>query len=133
MSNGALNPTNTPDTFVRPVINSTAISQPLYVCASGHAKVTINRQLKTTALLDNGSEVNMMTKKLFDGLNLINKDIRWRINVYDTKTNENLDTARPIGVCHDVPIDVGEVSGSQAIFIVEYATMTCSWADPGNG
>src|SRR5437762_12429623 len=80
MSNVVLNLANTPDAFVRPVINSTVISQPLYTCASGHAKVTINRQLKTTALLDNGSEVNMMTKKLFDRLDLpIDKDIRWRI------------------------------------------------------
>ena len=63
-----------------------------------------------------------MTKKLFDRLNLpINNNIRWRINAYDTKRNENLDTAGPIGVCHDVPIDVGGVSVPQVILIVEYA------------
>jgi len=110
-----------PNAPISSSVNS-AISQPLYACASGRAPTTLDDRLKTSALLDNGSEINMMTKKVFDKIDLpIDRDIQWRINAYDTKTNDALNSAGPIGVCHDVPVDVGGVKVPQAIFVIEYA------------
>src|SRR5438552_2806461 len=124
-----------PNAPISSSVNS-AISQPLYACASGPAPTTLDDRLKTSALLDNGSEINMMTKKVFDKIDLpIDRDIQWRINAYDTKTNDALNSAGAIGVCHDVPVDVGGVKVPQAIFVVEYAntpTMIYSLVDPGN-
>ena len=93
----------------------------LYACPSGRAKVTIDREVSIDALLDNGSEVNIMPQRIFEQTNLpIDTEIRWRINAYDSKTNAKLDEHGPIGVCHDVPVDIGGVEVKQAIFVVKH-------------
>ena len=49
----------------------------------------------------------MMPRRIFERTDLpIDTEIRWRIDKYDSKTNAELDE-RPIGVCHDVPVDIG--------------------------
>src|SRR4030095_15826612 len=93
----------------------------LYACPSGRAKVTLDQELNVHSLLDNGSEVNMMPRRVFDRLDLpIDTEIRWRIDAYDSKTNSDLDERGPIGVCHEVPVDIGGVEVKQPIFIVEH-------------
>ena len=91
-----------------------------YALPSGRARVTLDGQFQVDATLDNGSEVNIMPKRIFERLNLpIDTEIRWRINAYNTDTD--LEAAGPIGVCHDVPISLGGVEVRQHIFVVEYA------------
>ena len=59
-------------------INSAQINRTFYACPSGHAKATIDQQVKVKALMDNGSEVNMMPQRVFETLDLpIDTDIRW--------------------------------------------------------
>jgi len=101
-------------------VNSTQ-ARTFYACPSGHAKVTIDQQLTVHALLDNGSEVNMMPRRVFERLGLpIDTDIKWKINTYNT--DSELEGLGPIGVCHAVPIDIGGVEVKQPVFIVEHAT-----------
>jgi hypothetical protein len=101
-------------------VNSGHLKQ-LYACPSGRAKVTLDRELSVYSLLDNGSEVNMMPRRVFEQMDLpIDTEIRWRIDTYDSKTNAELDEHGPVGVCHDVPVDIGGVEVKQPIFIVEY-------------
>ena len=70
--------------------------------------------------MDNGSEVNMMPRRVFETLDLpIDTDIRWRINTYNSDTD--LEDHGPVGVCHSVPIDVGGVEINQPVFVVEHA------------
>jgi hypothetical protein len=60
----------------------------------------------------------MMPQHIFEQMNLpINTEIRWRINAYDT--NSELDAAGPVGVCHDVPVNLGGIEVKQNIFLVE--------------
>ena len=93
-----------------------------YALPSGKAKVTIDDRVTVNALLDNGSEVNMMPRRVFEQLNLpIDTEIRWQINAYNTDTN--LEDCGPIGVCHDVLISIGGVETKQHIFVVE----TSNW------
>ena len=69
---------------------------------------------------DNGSEVNMMSGLIFALTDLpIDTDIRWRINAYNT--DSDLEASGPIGVCHDVPINLGGVEVKQHIFVVEHS------------
>jgi len=101
-------------------VNSTQ-ARTFYACPSGHAKATIDQQITVHALLDNGSEVNMMPRRVFERLGLpIDTDIKWSINTYNTESE--LEGSGPIGVCHAVPIDIGGVEVKQPVFVVEYAT-----------
>ena len=93
----------------------------LYACPSGRAKVTIDHEVDVNSLLDNGSELNMMPRRIFEKTNLpIDTDISWRIEKYDSKTNAELDEHGPIGVCHKVSVDIGGVDVIQPVFIVEH-------------
>ncbi|TMC20323.1 MAG: retroviral-like aspartic protease [Chloroflexi bacterium] len=100
---------------------STEFATPLYACASGRAPVTIDKQLKTEALLDDGSEVNLVAKRTFDELELpIDTEISWRISGYNEETEAKLGDAGVIGVCHDVPIDIGGVEIPVHLFVVKH-------------
>ena len=102
-----------------PTVNvSSSELKSYYALPSGRAKVTIDDRITVNALLDNGSEVNMMPRHIYEQLNLpIDTEIRWQINAYNTDTN--LEDCGPIGVCHDVLISIGGVESKQHIFIVE--------------
>ena len=96
-----------------------------YACPSGRAKVTLDNQLQVTALLDDGSELNLLPRRIFERLDIpIDTEIDWRINGYDTKAREELETldrkGNLLGVCHDVWVDIGGVAVKQHIFVVEY-------------
>ena len=104
-----------------PSVNVNSVdTKSYYALPSGHAKVTLDDQLSVNATLDNGSEVNMMPKHVFERMDLpIDTEIRWRINAYNT--DSGLEAAGPIGVCHDVPINLGGIEVKQHIFVVEYS------------
>jgi len=104
-----------------PSVNVNSVdAKAYYALPSGHAKVTLDNQLSVNATLDNGSEVNMIPRYIFEQLDLpIDTDIRWRINAYDT--DSELDGKGPIGVCHDVPINLGGVEVKQHVFVVEHS------------
>jgi hypothetical protein len=97
-----------------------------YACPSGRAKVNLDNQLQVTALLDDGSELNILPRRIYERLDLpIDTEIDWRINGYDTKAREELESldknGHLLGVCHDVLVDIGGVGVKQHIFVVEHA------------
>lgn len=74
----------------------------------------------------------MMPRRIFDRLDLpIDTEIHWRIDTYDTKTNSELDEQGPIGVCHEVPVDIGGIEVKQPIFVVQHCNndliLGCPW------
>lgn len=87
----------------------TAEFKTFYALPLGHAKVLVDTRLEVYTLLDNGSEVLMMPKRIFDKLELpIDNQIKWRINGYDS-TMKALESVAPIGVCHDISLDIDRV------------------------
>ena len=63
----------------------------LYACPSGYAKVNLNRTTTVDALLDDGSELNLMPRRTFESADLsIDTDIDWRVNGYDSETQTGL-------------------------------------------
>jgi hypothetical protein len=83
-------------------------SKSYYALSSGRAKVYIDDRLAVNTTLDNGSEINIMPKRFYDQPQLsIDTTVRWRINAYNTGSNE--ETPGPIGACHDVPVNLGSV------------------------
>ncbi|CAM6090631.1 unnamed protein product [Calypogeia fissa] len=66
------------------------------------------------ALLDSGSEVNLMSRELYeDGGWLIDRDIDWKINSVNNARNPLF------GVCPDVRVKFGNVIEPQNIFVKE--------------
>jgi len=62
-----------------------------------------------------------MPRHVLERTNLpIDTEIRWRIDTCDSKANAALDEHEPIGVCHDVPVDIGGVKVRQPIFVTKY-------------
>ena len=105
--------------------NSMAIWKSLYTCPSAHTTVSLNDKLQVEALLDDGSELNIMAKCPFDQLqHPIDTNINWRINGYDEKAEGEIKElgkgGNLIGVCHDVLVDVGGVAVKQHIFVVKH-------------
>jgi hypothetical protein len=99
-----------------------------YALPSGHAAVVFDDQLKICELLDNGSELNIMSEDNSRKLDcLIDENIQWRINGFDSKIEQELDErfnldgrGRVIGVLHDVPANVGGVMVKQHIFVISF-------------
>jgi hypothetical protein len=71
-----------------------------YACPSGRAKVTFDSQMQVTALLDDGSELNLLPRRIYEQLDLpIDTEIDWRINGYDTKAKEELEVWTEEEIC----------------------------------
>ncbi len=114
------NTANMSSSILNSSVNSGYLKK-LYACPSGRAKVTLNHELDVYSLMNNGLELNMMPWHVFECLELpIDTDIHWRIDKYDSKTNADLDEHGPIGVCHEVSMDIDGVDVKQPIFVVEY-------------
>jgi hypothetical protein len=70
------NVTSLSSSIINADVNSGYLMQ-LYACPLGHVKVTIDQHVKAESLLDNGSEVNMMPRHIFERTNLpIDTEIR---------------------------------------------------------
>jgi hypothetical protein len=90
----------------------------LYAAASGKAKATLNGTYELDSLLDDGSEVNLMSFYAFQQMNLpIDTEIDWKINGYDGEP-ANMKDKGVIGVCHNVKVDIGGVEIPTHIFVV---------------
>ena len=103
------------------VASTTVETEPLYACVSGKAKVTVDDGATVDALLDGGSEVCLMPRRVFERLDLpIDTEINWQINAYDQseKTRGEKEEKGVIGVCHNVRINLGGVEAILPIFIV---------------
>ena len=102
------------------------ISKPLYACPSARTKVFLNDEVQAEGLLDDGSELNLMEKRVFESLqHPIDVDIDWKIHGYDSDVakaeREIAELERKgnlIGVCHNVAVDVGGVVVKQHMFVV---------------
>ena len=100
---------------------STEFATPLYACASAKAPVTIDKRLEAEALLDDGSEVNLIAKRAFDELGLpIDTEVAWKITGYNEQTEAKLSDGGVIGVCHDVSVNIGGVGIPVHLFVVEH-------------
>lgn len=97
-------------------VNSTNVIKPLYACASAHAKVVLDGEIKVNALLDNGSEVNIISGRLFKQLDNppIDTDVKWRINAFHTVDGVKLSGVW--GLCHKMSLDIGGVQVGIPIF-----------------
>jgi len=93
-----------------------------YALPSGRAVATIAEKTRVSALLDTGSEVNLIPKRIFDTLDYpIDTDIRWRISGYDQKTQDHLRGSGAFGVLHDCPIEIGGITVRLHLFVVQDA------------
>lgn len=91
-----------------------------YALPSGRALANIGGKGNVTALLDNGSKVNLIPKRIFDTLDYpIDTNISWRINGYDQKTQDHLHESGVFGVLHGCPIEIGGLTVKQHVFVVQ--------------
>ena len=103
-------------------------SKAYYALPSGRVAVVLNDQVRLHALLDSGSELNIMSEDCYRQLgHPIDEGIRWRINGFDSKIEQELDErynldgkAGVLGVLHNVNVDVGGVEVKQHIFVIKY-------------
>ena len=106
------------------VASTTVEAEALYACASGKAKATIDNAVKIEALLDGGSEVCLMPRRVFEKLDLpIDTEIDWKINGYDQpeKARREVEEKGAVGVCHDVKINIGGVEVGLPVFVVNFS------------
>ena len=113
-----------------------AVEKSLYACPSARAKVCLDDELQVEALLDDGSELNIMIKHAFDQLqHPIDTSINWRINGFDAKAEGEIadldNKGNLLGVCHDVLVDVGGVAVKQHIFLSNISIQTLFLVDLG--
>jgi hypothetical protein len=95
--------------------------EPLYAVPSSKVNCTLNDEVAITATADHGSEVNVMSKSLFDQLDYpLDTEIRWRINAYNEKVKPGAPSG-VLGVCHRLPITVGGITTNEHVFVVEHA------------
>jgi hypothetical protein len=90
---------------------------PLYAVASGKIKVKVEDAYQIDALLDEGSEINLLSLRAFNVMKLpIDENIRWIINGYDGRNIEG--ERNVVGVCHDVRINVCGIETPCNLFVV---------------
>ena len=92
-----------------------------YVYPSDQVKALINDRLKIDAFLDNDSEVIMMSQCVYEQLKLlIDINIDWYINEYDSKIVALFEEGKLLGCCHDISINVDRVEAKCQVFVIEY-------------
>ena len=86
--------------------------------ATTEAPVKIGeQQIPCIALIDHGSEINMMSSKCYaQGRWPIDKNHGWKIKA-DTQTTKDL-----FGACPNVKVTIGDVSVNQNIFVQDRST-----------
>jgi hypothetical protein len=126
---GEVSSASAEDNVISADSNLAQVDKSLYAVPSPRAKVVLDEELQVEALLDDGSELNLMGKETFEKLgHPLDSDITWRINGYDSGAEKELEElgrkGGVLGVCHDVGVDVGGVSVKQHIFVVTHLTST---------
>jgi hypothetical protein len=93
---------------------STSAGPVLYSCASPYVPTVLAGTTSMEALIDGGSEVNIMSRGLFDQLKVgLDTEIHWEIGTLGSNT------PACIGVVHDLPVAVGGVEIPAHCFIVD--------------
>ena len=99
--------------------------KPYYALLSGHALVVLDDKVHAESLLNDGSELNVMSEDLYRELgHPIDENIHWHINGFDSKVEQELDEryglncGGVLGVLHNVMVDIGGIEVKQHIFIV---------------
>jgi hypothetical protein len=71
-------------------------------------------------MLDNGSEVNLIPRWVFEKLDWpVDTNIHRSINGYNESTVKNVKRAGVIGVLHDIPVTIGGIEVKLKIWVVE--------------
>jgi predicted aspartyl protease len=86
----------------------------MYAVSSPRAVVEVEKKVKVAALLDTGADVNVMTAKVADAANLPVLEIT-PIEA-ETFTGHN---AQLVRICREVDVQIGAVSNSVNIFVVQ--------------
>lgn len=101
--------------------------RPFSAVPSGRALVVLDDKVRTESLLDDGSELNLMDRGVYEELDHpIDENINWRINGYGSKAQREMEERYGIehndvlGVLHNVVVDVGGVEVKQHIFVVSH-------------
>jgi len=126
---GAVSSASAEDNVISADSNLAQVDKSLYAVPSPRAKVVLDEELQVEALLDDGSELNLMGQGTFEKLgHPLDSDITWRINGYDSGAEKELEELGKkggvLGVCHDVSVDVGGVMVKQHIFVVTHLAST---------
>ena len=99
-------------------VHSNAV-RALYACPSGYARTLIDGETEVDALLDGGSELNIMKPHIYEALWLpIDSDIQWKIGGFREGMQAERDSGL-LGVCHDVKMEIGGVVFRIPVFVVE--------------
>ena len=99
-------------------VHSNAV-RALYACPSGYARTLIDGETEVDALLDGGSELNIMKPHIYEALRLpIDSDIQWKIGGFREGMQAERDSGL-LGVCHDVKMEIGGVVFRIPVFVVE--------------
>ena len=73
-----------------------------------------------SALLDNGSEINLMPRRVWERLEQpIDTTINWSLDGFKKAKEQESKTV--LGVCHDVKVNIGGVESQIPIFVVDDA------------
>jgi hypothetical protein len=97
-------------------------SKLLYACLSGRAKATLEDTITIHALLNDGSEVNLMPRRVFDQLDIpIDTNIDWTIDGYQG-AKEYEDTNQLIGVYHVTKVSISRVAAVIPVFVIKDST-----------
>jgi len=106
---------------------SHSIEKPFYALPSPRTKVVINGEVSVRALLDTGSELNIMSAECFRTMDYpIDENINWRINGYNSGIENELEErygwsdGQVVGVLHNLPIEIGGIEVKQHVFVVEH-------------
>jgi len=99
---------------------------------SARAKVTLDYELEIYSLLDGGSELNIMRRRVFERSNpAMDPEIHWRIDLYDSKTNEtSMNVARLVFAAMFLLIVA--LRSNNTFSLLNIATMTLFSAALGN-
>lgn len=100
--------------------NSTDERERVYYAVAGYeAPVTLmNKTIR--AVLDPGSEVNLVSERMARELGLaVDRNMRWELNVPGVAAEQR---ARALGVIHPIPLTIGGTTGRAALFVVREVT-----------
>jgi predicted aspartyl protease len=95
-------------------VNQMELGPPMYACVSGKARAHVNGEIFVTALLDHGSEINIIPLRIFEKLDLpLDEDIKWKITTMEEGKGKDV-----LGVCHEVRIAIGGAEVTVPFFVV---------------
>ena len=100
---------------VPPIVEINNVSlAPLYAAPSERPNAILNDEIKVNFFLDDGSDVNILPRRIFDNLYFpIDIDILRRINSFGSKSPPD----GSVGVCHELSADIGRVEVKVSVVV----------------